>query len=77
MLKNLNSYAFTIDYCGILILVFILLQYPGISRYKTMDDKSMYIPNDDKQKYRLCRLKWWLNSMDTSSLLPTNIFFLK
>ena len=75
MLKNVNSYAFTIDYCGILILVFNLLQYPGISRDKTMGDKFMYIPYDDTQEYRLCRLKWLLKKLDTSSLLQTNIFF--
>ena len=29
---------------------------PGIWRYKTMDEKLIYIPNDNKQDYPCCRL---------------------
>ena len=29
----------------------------GIERDKTMDDKSIYIPNDDELNYLLCQLK--------------------
>ncbi len=32
----------------------------GILRDKTMDDKLMYIPNDDKQYKPFCRLDYWL-----------------
>ena len=30
---------------------------PRIGRDKTMADKLMYIPNDDKQNYPFCRLQ--------------------
>ena len=29
----------------------------GILRDRTLDDKLIYIPNDDKQNYSFCRLK--------------------
>ena len=32
----------------------------------------MCIPNNDKQNYHLCRLNYWLKSLDTNSLETTN-----
>ena len=37
-----------------------------------MDDKLMYIPNDDTQKYFFCRLKYLFKSLNTTSLETTN-----
>ena len=39
---------------------------------KTMDDKLINIPNDDKQNYLICELILFVRSMVTTSLKPTN-----
>ena len=39
----------------------------GIVRDKTMDDKSIYIPNEDKQNYSLCSLIWFKSLVTTIS----------
>ncbi len=44
----------------------------GILKDKTMDDKSMYINNDDKQNHPLCRSKLLMKIFNTSSLELTN-----
>ena len=42
-----------------------------------MDDKLIYIPNDAKQNYPICRLKLLLKSLNTTSFEPTNkVFFM-
>ena len=45
------------------------VSYSGILRDKTMDDKLIYIPNDDKQEYPICKLKllFWKVSIKTSN----------
>ena len=40
------------------------LQKSGILRDKTMTDRFMYIPNDDKQNLPFCRLDYWLSSLE-------------
>ena len=39
---------------------------------KTMDDKLIYIPNDDKQYFPFCRLKLLVISLNTNGLNPSN-----
>ena len=36
------------------------IQYAGILRNKTIDDKLMYNPNNDIQNYPFCRFDYWL-----------------
>ena len=39
---------------------------------KTMDDKLIYIPTDDKQYFPFCRLKLLTISLNNIGLNPTN-----
>ena len=44
----------------------------GVLGDKTMDDKLIYIPNDDKQNFPFCRLKLLVISLNTNGLNPSN-----
>ena len=46
----------------------MMVNIPGIRRDKTMDNKLMYIPNEDKQINPSVDYNYWLKSFDTSSL---------
>ena len=43
-----------------------------ILKDKTIDDKSIYIPNDDKQNLPFFRLKLMVKSLETTCLKETN-----
>ena len=44
----------------------------GVLGDKTMDDKLIYIPNDDKKYFPFCRLKLLVISLNTIGLNPSN-----
>ena len=42
-----------------------------------MAHKLIYIPNDDTQNDPICKIYYWLNSLDTQLNRPTNQYTLK
>ena len=49
------------------------IYFPGILRGKTIDDKWIYISDDEKQDNPICRLQLLVETLDTTGFEPFKI----